>query len=126
MNMYNLNCQNSQITDNDLKSMQMILNNVSLDISSCQNITDEGLQYLNNIAKLNLSFCKNITDEGLKYLNNVTDLNISSSNITGVKFSAAAFATIFPTATLPVKKIKSQRCESNFSEVSIPPSITST
>ena len=28
-----------------------------------------------------------------------------NSNVTGVRFSAAAFATIFPTGTLPVKKI---------------------
>ena len=56
-----------EITDNGL---QYLVNCTNINLFDCRNITDNGLQYLANCTTINLAYCRNITDNGLQYLAN--------------------------------------------------------
>src|SRR3984885_14938426 len=55
---------NSNITD---KSVKLLRNCHTLDLSWCNKITDESVKLLGNCHKLNLSHCDQITDENVKF-----------------------------------------------------------
>ena len=65
----------------------------TINLSYCNNITDQGLQYLKGVHTINLSYCNKITDQGLQYLadksalisgklKGVHTINLSHCNIT--------------------------------------------
>ncbi len=58
------------VSDDDLKNLTKRLTNlISLDISDCPDITDQGLQVLpSTLINLNIQNCSGITSEGLKQL----------------------------------------------------------
>src|SRR5580700_5253397 len=60
---FNLNY--SDITD---KSIKMLGNCHTLDLSCCRQITDESVKMLGKCHTLNLSYCNQITDESVKML----------------------------------------------------------
>src|SRR5579862_333636 len=80
-----LDLSNSNITNDDLKRIIQEYKKcgklVSVNLSNCEFITDEGLAHLAGIPlkQLNLSGCTNITNEGLAYFANtpLTQLNLS-------------------------------------------------
>ena len=77
-----LNLSFSSITDKDLKDLD---NLYKLDLTSCNNITDEGIKYLGdrNINWLILGCSIKITDKGIKLLVNLHTLQICGcDNIT--------------------------------------------
>ena len=49
---------------------------LSLDLSYCYEITDEGIKYLSHVHTLILNGCRKITDEGIKYLCNLHTLHL--------------------------------------------------
>src|ERR1700733_10405419 len=64
----------SNITD---KSVKLLGNCHTLDLSYCHKITDESVKFLGNYHTLNLSDCDQITDESVKLLGNCHILNLS-------------------------------------------------
>jgi hypothetical protein len=71
--------------DNEFKNLidSKITNSkfqLSLDLSFCDGITDEGIKILGNLHALNLFGCYEITDEGIKYLGNLHTLNLRWCN----------------------------------------------
>lgn len=75
----NLNLSATDVTDQHLIQLAASKNikNLILDLSSCLNITDEGVKNLVNISSLNISDCYKISDEGIKGLTNLRFINIS-------------------------------------------------
>jgi len=88
----------------DIVDVNHLGNVHSLDLSSCKNITDEGIKNLGKIYKLNLSSCYNITDvnhlrdvhtlilsscygitdEGIKHLDKVFNLDLCNTRIRNI------------------------------------------
>lgn len=56
-----------------------------LDLSFCQNVTNNSLQYFSKLKKLNLSYCRWVTDKSLCELGNIKHLIlVSCKNISNV------------------------------------------
>ena len=74
--------KNNNITNDFLYFLKDYNFLYNLDLSNCNNITDEGLKYLENttIKHLNLSNCSNITDEGIKYLKTSEMISLNLEN----------------------------------------------
>ena len=62
------------VIDSKIKNSKLQL---SLNLSCCNKITDEGVKHLGNLHTLNLYCCRNITDEAIKMLGNLHTLNLS-------------------------------------------------
>jgi hypothetical protein len=67
------------VSDCTLKNFDKV---ISINISDCHNISNEGLKYLKNIQTIDISSCHKITDEGLKHLENAKTIILDSNKIT--------------------------------------------
>ena len=67
----------NEITDEVIKPLG---NLHTLNLTSCKNITDKGIKNLGNLHSLYLPWCDEITDEGIKHLGKLHTLDLSYCN----------------------------------------------
>jgi hypothetical protein len=87
----------------------MLTNVQILNLSSCGNITDEGVRHLSHVHTLNLDFCPLITGEGIRHLSNycgITDETLHYlSHIPELDFARCCGITDFGFVSLNISEI---------------------
>jgi hypothetical protein len=84
MKIHQVSLYGDDIRDKDLKLISESIKRIEyMHLSSCDQISDDGLKYLKNIHTIDISRCSKITDNGLMHLQNINSIVIhENQNIT--------------------------------------------
>jgi hypothetical protein len=92
------------LTDQGLRAVSSLASLTFLDLSRCQDVTDEGVRAVVSsctaLKTLNLSYCRNVTDEGVRAVSSLpalTFLDLAGSKVTdeGVRAASSLPALTF-------------------------------